>query len=146
MRILVSACLLGLPVRYDGASKVCERVLSLLSRHTLIPVCPEQLGGLPTPRPRSEIRNGRVFNELGEDVTENFVRGATATLEMAKLLKVDLAVMKSKSPSCGVGRVYDGSFSGRVVEGNGVTSDLLIKNGFVVVDENSKILEELGGV
>ena len=137
MRILVSACLLGLPVRYDGTSKVYKGVLSLANRHILIPVCPEQLGGLPTPRPRSEIRDGRVCNGLGENVTENFLRGARATLEIARLLNVDLVIFKSRSPSCGVGEIYDGSFTGNLVSGNGITAELLLKNGFKVVNEDS---------
>ncbi len=137
MRILVSACLLGLPVRYDGTFKVYKGVLSLANRHILIPVCPEQLGGLPTPRPRSEIRDGRVYNELGENVTENFLRGARATLEIARLLNVDLVIFKSRSPSCGVGEIYDGSFTGNLVSGNGITAELLLKNGFKVVNEDS---------
>lgn len=108
MKILVSACLLGLPTRYDGRSAADERVLSLLERHDLIPVCPEQLGGLPTPRPRCEIYGGcgwtgkeRVLDEFGSDRTENFLKGAETTLKVARLLKVDLAILKSKSPSCG---------------------------------------------
>ena len=145
MRILVSACLLGLPVRYDGLSKPCERVVSLRENHILIPICPEQLGGLPTPRPRAEISNGRVVNEFGEDVTENFKKGAMITLKIAEVTGVELAILKSKSPSCGIGLVYDGSFSGRLVEGNGMTAELLIENGYRVVDENSEIVEKLRG-
>ena len=143
MRILVSACLLGLPVRYDGKSKPCERVISLLKRHTLIPVCPEQLGGLPTPRPRAEIRDGKVLNERGEDVTEHFERGARITLDIAKMLNVDLVIFKSRSPSCGVGKVYDGTFSGKLIDGNGIAADLLIKSGFEVLDEEDERLDSL---
>ncbi|MBZ4661329.1 MAG: hypothetical protein JG779_483 [Thermotoga sp.] len=149
MKILVSACLLGLPTRYDGRSVADERVLSLLERHDLIPVCPEQLGGLPTPRPRCEIYGGcgwtgkeRVLDEFGSDRTENFLKGAETTLKVARLLKVDLAILKSKSPSCGKKFVYDGSFSGRLVPGKGVTAFVLERNGVEVLDE-TEILDDL---
>ncbi|ACM22435.1 MULTISPECIES: DUF523 domain-containing protein [Thermotoga] len=143
MKILVSACLLGLPTRYDARSKENKKVLKLLEKHIIIPVCPEQLGGLPTPRPRCEILGGhgwtgneRVVDELGNDRTENFLRGAEITLQIARLLNVDLAILKSKSPSCGKNFVYDGSFSGRLVPGKGVTAFLLEKNGLKVFEEN----------
>ena len=132
---MVSACLLGLPTRYDGKSKPCEEVLKLAEKHVLVPFCPEQLGGLPTPRPRSEIRGGKVINELGEDVTENFVRGAEASLKIAKIVKPDLIILKSKSPSCGLRRVYDGTFSGKLVEGIGIAARALKEAGFNLITE-----------
>ncbi|PLV59140.1 DUF523 domain-containing protein [Thermotoga sp. KOL6] len=142
MKILVSACLLGIPTRYDGVSKIDEKVISLLEKHVLIPVCPEQLGGLPTPRPRCEIIGGhgwtgkeKVVDEFGNDRTENYVRGAKLTFNIARLLKIDLAILKSKSPSCGNKCVYDGSFLGKLVEGKGVTAYFLEKNGIRVLNE-----------
>ena len=150
MKILVSACLLGLPTRYDLLSKPYNKVLKLLEKHVIIPVCPEQLGGLGTPRPPSEIQGGRgwngkekVINAEGEDVTENFVRGAKLTVRIAKLLKVDLVILKSRSPSCGIHEVYDGTFTGRLVKGSGVTAWFLKKEGFHIINENDSILDDL---
>jgi len=150
VKILVSACLLGLPTRYDLLSKPYNKVLKLLEKHVIIPVCPEQLGGLGTPRPPSEIQGGRgwngkekVINAEGEDVTENFVRGAKLTVRIAKLLKVDLVILKSRSPSCGIHEVYDGTFTGRLVKGSGVTAWFLKKEGFHIINENDSILDDL---
>ena len=147
-KILVSACLLGFECRYDGKSKPCEKLLSLAKDDTvLIPVCPEQLGGLPTPRLPSERQRtdkgalksvrckGAVLMNDGTDVTANYKKGAAIALEAAKLNDVDCAVLKSGSPSCGKGLIYDGSFSGAKAEGNGVTAELLLKNGFKVLTE-----------
>ena len=97
MNILVSACLLGCACRYDGASKPCENVLSLAKKHTLIPFCPEVYGGLPTPRPPSEIRNGRVINSEGKDVTNEYEKGAKEALRIAKLFGCKAAVLKASS-------------------------------------------------
>ena len=134
--ILVSACLLGVNCRYKGDSCENEGVLKLLEKHTLIPVCPEQLGGLKTPRAPSEIVSGRVMNNLGEDVTKEYSLGAASALRIAKLNKVRLAILKSRSPSCGCGQIYDGSFTGRKIPGDGICAALLKKNGIKVVTEN----------
>lgn len=137
MNILVSACLLGVPCRYDGKSKEYNDILDLIDENDVIPICPEVLGGLSTPRPKSEIQaDGRVFNENGDDVTEYFKTGAYETLKIAKFYDADLVILKSKSPSCGVKKVYDGSFSGNLIDGNGITADLLIKNEFKVITED----------
>ena len=120
-RILVSACLLGCICRYDGQCKKNEKVMALLDRYDLIPVCPEQLGGLPTPRPPAEIRGDKVVLESGEDVTLKYYLGAWETARLCDLLKPDYAILKSRSPSCGVGWVYDGTFSGDIVPGDGFT-------------------------
>ena len=101
MRLLVSACLLGVCCRYDGQSKANEAVLRLADKHELIPVCPEQLGGLPTPRPPSEIRQGRVINRMGQDVTAQYQKGAEEALRLCRLLHCDAAILKARSPSCG---------------------------------------------
>ena len=135
MRILVSACLLGVCCRYDGKSKVSEAVLRLKEQHELIPVCPEQLGGLSTPRPPSEMLGGRVINCQGQDVTAPYEKGAAETLRLYRLLQCDAALLKARSPSCGHGQVYDGTFSGALVSGDGVTTRLLRENGIPVLTE-----------
>lgn len=136
MRILISACLLGACCRYDGSGKPCESALGLIGRHELIPVCPEQLGGLATPRPPAEIRGDRVVNRQGQDVTAAFLKGAEETARLYRLLRCDCAVLKSNSPSCGRDRVYDGSFSGALIPGAGVTARLLMDNGVPVYSED----------
>lgn len=135
MNILVSACLLGLETRYDGKGKMHPALVALSEQHTLIPVCPEQLGGLPTPRPPCEIRDGRVFNQANEDRTDAFVHGAQQSKEICELTRCQAAVLKSRSPSCGRGQVYDGSFSGTLVEGNGVFAQMLQDEGIPVFTE-----------
>ena len=136
MTSLVSACLLGCPCRYDGAVKADPRVLSLMERHTLIPVCPEQLGGLPTPRLPSERREGGVFDRGGMDVTVQYRQGAEEVLRLARLYGCTHAVLKERSPSCGSGQIYDGSFSHVLVPGSGVAAELLAQNGITVLGES----------
>ena len=135
MRLLVSACLLGCPCRYDGASKPCPAVLALAERHELVPVCPEQLGGLPTPRPPAERREDRVVTQSG-DVTEQYRRGAAEAVRLAQLLQCDGAVLKEKSPSCGRGAVYDGTFTRTLTSGDGVTAEALLSAGIPVYGES----------
>ena len=135
MKILISACLLGACCRYDGASKAHPLAALLAERHTLVPVCPEQLGGLPTPRPPAERRDGRVVTQSG-DVTEQYLRGAEETLKLCKLLGCEAAVLKERSPSCGRGQVYDGTFSGTLTAGDGVTAELLAAHGIPVYGES----------
>lgn len=133
--ILVSACLAGLHCRYDGGEKSNETVIRLVQEGQALPVCPEQLGGLTTPRLPCEIINGRVIRKDGEDVTAEFERGAQECLALAKLAVAKSAILKAKSPSCGFGRVYDGSFSGRVIEGDGIFGALCRENGIRVQTE-----------
>ena len=133
----MSACLLGLCCRYDGKSKCNERVLLLSQKHQLIPVCPEQLGGLPTPRPPAELRDGRVVNRLGEDVTAQYEKGAAETLRLYELLHCDCVLLKARSPSCGPDAVYDGSFSGTLVPGKGIAAKLLSQRQIPVLSEES---------
>ena len=135
MRILVSACLLGVCCRYDGKSKSCEKALRLMNRHELIPVCPEQLGGLPTPRPPAEIRNDRVINREGEDVTAAYEKGAAETARLYELMQCGCAVLKARSPSCGCGLIYDGVFTGALIPGDGVAARLLRERGATVLTE-----------
>jgi uncharacterized protein YbbK (DUF523 family) len=110
--VIVSACLAGLRCRYDGSKKACEAVMRLVAEGKAIPVCPEQLGGLPTPRLPAEIRGGRVVRQDGVDVTAEFSRGAEEVLKLAKLAGATTAILKARSPSCGSGKIYDGSFTG----------------------------------
>ncbi|MGD0707796.1 MAG: DUF523 domain-containing protein [Anaerolineaceae bacterium] len=133
--IIVSACLAGVQCRYDGAGKPCEAVICLVAVGKAIPVCPEQLGGLTTPRLSSEIRGDRVVRKDGVDVTEEFERGAHEALRLAQLVGAKAAILKSRSPSCGVGKIYDGTFSGKVVDGDGVFTALCRKNGIEVKTE-----------
>ena len=135
-KLLVSACLLGTPCRYDGKSKADARVLALAERYALIPVCPEQLGGLPTPRDPSERQGERVVMASGRDVTENYRRGAEAALALCMQHGCKAAVLKEKSPSCGCGLIYDGTFSRRLVPGDGVTAALLKAHGVRVFGES----------
>ena len=133
--ILVSACLAGLHCRYDGGEKSNETVIRLVQEGKALSVCPEQLGGLTTPRLPCEIINGRVIRKDGADVTAEFERGARECLALAELTGAKSAILKAKSPSCGFGRVYDGSFSGRVIEGDGVFGALCRENGISVQTE-----------
>lgn len=137
MKILVSSCLLGENCRYKGDNCKNEKVLALKGEHELIGVCPEVLGGLSTPRAPSERVGDKVISSEGKDVTENYRAGAEAALGIAKREKVDYCIFKAKSPSCGCGKIYDGTFSGKLVEGNGVTSELFLKNGFSIKTEES---------
>jgi len=136
--VLVSACLLGVCCRYDGKGNPNSEVLALLDRDDvmLIPVCPEQLGGMPTPRIPSERQSGRVVNRAGEDVTASFRKGAEEALRIARLYDCRYAIFKERSPSCGCGRIYDGSFTGTLTDGNGVTTELLLQEGIRVCGES----------
>ena len=136
MKILISACLLGLPCRYDGACKPQLWVEELARRHELIPMCPEQMGGLPTPRNPSERRGDRVVMRTGEDVTEQYRRGAEEALKLCKLFGCEAAVLKERSPSCGRGAIYDGTFTGTLTPGDGVTAALLEAHGIPVYGES----------
>ena len=145
MNILVSECLLGIRCKYSGGSNPCPAVIQAVQagRHTLIPVCPECLGGLAIPRQPSERVGDRVLSRTGEDVTAQYERGAQAALALAKLYGCTAANLKERSPSCGSGAVYDGTFTGTVIPGDGVTAQLLKANGIQVVGESRA--EELLG-
>ena len=144
-RILVSACLLGLPCRYDGRSRPHAVMQTLLDTEGIewIPFCPEQAGGLPTPRPASEVCGMRVINCEGLDVTDAYRRGAEGALTLCRLFSVDLAVLKERSPSCGSGEIYDGSFRRKLIEGDGITTRLLRENGIPVMGESQISLDFL---
>jgi uncharacterized protein YbbK (DUF523 family) len=129
---LVSACLAGVRCRWDGNSRPSKAVIAMVKNGEAIPVCPEQLGGLETPRPAAEIIGGRVFSSDGVDVTDAFEKGAEEALRIARAYECKEAILKSKSPSCGSGEIYDGTFSGKLVKGDGITAALLKKNGIMV--------------
>lgn len=133
--VLISGCLLGLCCRYDGKSKLNENISALSEKYYLIPVCPEQLGGLKTPRNPSEIINGRVISSAGDDVTAEYRRGAEEALRLARLFGCKKAILKEHSPSCGFGKIYDGSFSGTLIDGSGIAAALLAENGIAVFGE-----------
>ena len=134
MKIMVSACLLGENVKYNGGNNKSEALLRLLESHTVIPVCPEVLGGLPVPRTPAEIVNGEVINRNGESVNEAFRRGAQKALDIANREKPDLIILQSRSPSCGVKQIYDGTFSGTLIPGQGIFARMAEEAGFKVMD------------
>ncbi len=142
---LISACLLGLPCTWDGRNKKNDKAIELSQSESFMPICPEQLGGLPTPRIAQEIQSGsgddvldgkcRVLNKNGDDVTTAFIHGAEETLKIARQQGISEYIGKARSPSCGSGQVYDGSFSGKLIKGDGVTSALLRRNGISIISE-----------
>ena len=134
-KILVSACLLGVDCKYSGGNNYNEKVLEYIKDYEVIPVCPEIMGGLSTPRPPSERIGDKVINNQGIDVTNEYTKGANETLKLAKLFNVKKALLKAKSPSCGKGKIYDGTFNSVLVNGNGVTVELLESNGISVITE-----------
>ena len=137
MKILVSACLLGVACKYSGGDNACPAVLALSGRHTLIPVCPEVYGGLPTPRPPAERQGDRVVTEQGEDVTAQYQKGAQAAVQLAKLTGCEAAVLKKNSPSCGSGQIYDGTFTHTLTAGSGLTAEALLAAGIPVYNEDT---------
>ena len=137
-KLLISACLLGISSRYDGKSKRAiddSTVKALSERYELVPFCPEIYGGLSTPRIPAERVGDEYFNKDGVCVTENYIRGAKEALALSKLLGIKKALLKARSPSCGKGRIYDGSFSGTLTDGNGAAAELLMRDGIEVFTE-----------
>lgn len=143
MKILVSACLLGVSCRYDGCGREHPDVERLAEKYELIPVCPELLGGLPTPREPAERRGDRVVSRSGIDVTDKYRRGAKEALRLAKLLGCTAAVLKERSPSCGRGEIYDGTFTRTLTGGSGVAAELLEANGIRVLTAAEAVRELL---
>ncbi|MCL6472805.1 MAG: DUF523 domain-containing protein [Firmicutes bacterium] len=145
VKYVVSSCLIGLNTRYDGGNKLCKPVLQLVKEGLAMPLCPEQAGGLTTPRPPAELVGGdgkevlagkaRVITKQGKDVTHEFIAGALSMLSLARIIGAEKAILKSLSPSCGCGAIYDGTFSGNIVEGDGVTAALLKEAGLEVITE-----------
>nr|WP_308628983.1 DUF523 domain-containing protein [uncultured Eisenbergiella sp.] len=136
MNILVSACLLGVNCRYDGTGCLLPVLEELKKKHHLIPVCPEAYGGLATPRPPAEIRDGRVINRNGEDVTAQYRKGAGEAWKLARFFDCKAAILKERSPACGYGRIHNGRFDGGMTEGNGVLARLLAEEGIPVLGES----------
>lgn len=143
--VLVSQCLLGIDCRYDGGNNFREDISILMEKCAVIPVCPEILGGMTTPRLPSERLGNRVVSKSGDDVTDAFARGAEQALRLAKLYGAKYAVLKQSSPSCGSETVYDGTFSGRKIPGKGVTAEIFEKEGIKLFDEKhiGKLIEIL---
>ena len=134
MKIMVSACLLGENCKYNGGNNLSEKVMKYIDGHEVIPVCPEVMGGLPTPRVPSEIVDNVVTMADGRNVDKEFRKGAQLGLVLAKENNVDLVILQSRSPSCGVKQIYDGSFTGKKIDGQGVFARLLTDNGFRIMD------------
>jgi uncharacterized protein YbbK (DUF523 family) len=145
--LIVSACLAGINCKYNGRNNRDPEIAEMVANGLAIPACPEVLGGCATPRPTAEISGGtgadvldgraRVVRKTGEDVTREFIRGAEEVLTLAVQVRAQKAILKAKSPSCGCGLIYDGTFSGRLIDGNGVTAELLKRRGVEVVTETS---------
>ena len=144
--ILISACLLGVACRYDGISKPldAEIIEKLKSQYHLIPVCPEILGGLTTPRIPAEVTSeGKVLRQDGIDVTENYRRGAAEVLRLARIFECDNAILKERSPACGSGKIYDGTFTKTLTEGYGIAAAFLKENGIHVIGESEIFTNDL---
>lgn len=134
-KILVSACLLGINCKYNGKNNKNNKVIEYIKDKYVIPICPEDFGGLSTPRIPSEINNNKVINKDGINVTDNFNNGAYKVLEIAKSLNIKKAILKQKSPSCGCGKIYDGTFKNNIINGDGITTKLLKENNIEVITE-----------
>ena len=134
MKIAVSACLLGENCKYNGGNNYSERLRDYIKDKDVVAVCPEVLGGLPIPREPSEIVNGIVRHKDGTSVDKEFKKGAKAALEIVKEQNAEIVILQSRSPSCGVNAIYDGSFSGRIKSGQGIFADLLKRNGIKAID------------
>lgn len=143
--ILVSACLAGINCKYNGKNNLNDNILKLVNEGKAILVCPEQLGGLSTPRKPSEIvdiTNSKVIMNDGTDVTDKYINGANETLRIAKMYGISKAILKAKSPSCGNNTIYDGTFTNTLINGEGITAKVLRENGIQVINEK-EYLEEL---
>lgn len=136
--VLISACLLGLDCKYDGGSNALSEkcIAALKAKYALVPVCPESYGGLPAPRLPSERTGDRVLGKDGTDVTAQYEKGARAALRLAEIFGCKTAILKERSPSCGHGVIYDGTFTHTLVPGSGVTAQLLRENGVTVFGES----------
>lgn len=145
--IIISACLAGINCKYNGGNNLKKEIAELAAKKNAVLVCPEQLGGCATPRPKAEISAGTgsqvldgkcaVLREDGENITEAFIKGAEEVLKIARLTGAKVAILKANSPSCGFGRIYDGSFSGKLIKGNGVTAELLARYGVKITTEEN---------
>ena len=137
MKVMVSACLLGDNVKYNGENNFHENLVRFLKDYEVVKVCPECLGGLSIPRDPCEVVNDKVVNQKGVDVTKEFSLGALKTLEIAKKENIHVVILKKNSPSCGSKQIYDGTFSHHLIDGMGITAKLLSENNIVVLDEDN---------
>ena len=145
IKVLISACLLGDNVKYSGGNNLMPELVRLLEKYkvNIVKICPECFAGLPIPRVPSEIREDKVFSKDGRDITEEFLSGAEKTYQVAKNKEIDFAILKERSPSCGSSYVYDGSFSGKVIQGQGFTARKLNEENIVIFsEENLKEIEK----
>ena len=140
MKIGVSSCLLGINCKYNGQSNYNEGIIKLKEKYELIPICPEVLGGLPTPRIPAEIIKDKVINQANIDVTRNYQEGAKKALQILKENNITILILKSKSPSCGKDKIYDGSFSHNLIDGAGIAAKLFKENNITIYDENDYML------
>ncbi len=135
-KILISACLAGINCKYNGGNNKNEKIIKFIENNDVILICPEQLGGLKTPRVPAEIQNKTVITKDGIDVTKEYQKGAEEVLKLAKQFNIKKAILKSKSPSCGKNKIYDGTFSNNLINGNGITVELLKQNGIEVISSD----------
>ena len=144
--IFVSSCLVGINCKYSGGNNYNQKVFDLVKEGKAIPICPEQLGGLQTPRNPAEIKiiDGKkhVIDDKNKDVTENFEKGAKEVLELSKKLNIEKAILQARSPSCGVGKIYSGNFDGKLIQGNGILAELFIENGIEVINSEDYLRKE----
>ena len=140
-KILISACLVGDNTKYNGGNNLHPLIDQLLLKYDLIPFCGEQQGGLGTPRRPSEIINGKVINDRGKDMTSHYIDGAKKALSICQYLNIHIAILKENSPMCGVNNIYDGTFTNKKINGQGILTQLLIKNNIKVYNEDN--IEEL---
>ena len=139
MKFVVSACLMGDNCKYNGGNNYSEEVINYLKDKEYVKICPECLGGLSIPRVPSEICGDKVINKDGIDVTNEYNKGALESLKIAKDFKADIAILKSNSPSCGCGMIYDGTFSKKLISGDGVTTKLFKENSIKVISSDDII-------
>lgn len=135
-KILISACLIGLNCKYNGGNNENSKLVELMKEKDLVPICPEQLGGLKTPRVSAERKQEKVITKEGVDVTKEYQKGAEEVLNLAKKLNIKKAILKSRSPSCGIDEIYDGTFSHTLIKRDGVAAQLLKKNGIEVISSD----------
>ena len=135
-KILISACLIGLNCKYNGGNNENSQLVELMKEKDLVPICPEQLGGLKTPRVSAERKQEKVITKEGVDVTKEYQKGAEEVLNLAKKLNIKKAILKSRSPSCGIDEIYNGTFSHTLIKRDGVTAELLKKNGIEVISSD----------
>ncbi len=137
--MIVSACLAGVKCRYDGGSKPCQAVIRMVAEGNAIPVCPEQLGGLSTPRLPAEQVGDKVIRNDGTELTREFERGAQEAMNLAELVGARTAILKARSPSCGSGQIYDGNFTGTLIQGDGVFAALCKQHGILIKTEEEMV-------